>query len=50
MKQDYENICIGCSKTFVTTDIEAIYCDECWEKMASEALSDSREKSEESDD
>lgn len=38
MEKEYENICISCSKSFITSDVEAIYCDECWAKMMAEAL------------
>lgn len=46
MKQDYENVCQNCGETFITYDLEAIYCDECWEKLASAATEDGKEKSE----
>lgn len=45
---DYENICIECSKPFVTTDKDMNYCPDCW--AAAINMEDCMEVKEEKED
>lgn len=45
-KMKFENVCVSCSKPFMTTDQEDMYCPACWTKMRDNTDTKGEEKNE----